>query len=139
MRPRLSGMIASGPASPISPIAAPLANLIKVGDVTIWFVKAPPLANFCAVPKGPPLAQARVDCGQERWSEAAEGLLAVRDTAHGFGGSHAQRDIITLTLLDAAARAGRVGLATHMLNERCPDKAATPLTQHWRERVGAAA
>jgi tetratricopeptide (TPR) repeat protein len=86
---------------------------------------------------GLPVAQALVHYAQERWDDAAEGLLAVRDGAHRFGGSHAQRDILTLTLLDSATRAGRKGLAAHLLNERCPDKSLTPLTLHWRERISA--
>jgi tetratricopeptide (TPR) repeat protein len=85
---------------------------------------------------GLPLAQALMHYAQGRWDDAADGLMAVRDGAHRFGGSHAQRDILTLTLLDAATRAGRTKLAAHVLNERCPDKAATPLTSHWRERIG---
>jgi hypothetical protein len=84
---------------------------------------------------GLPLARAFMDYADGRWSAAAEGLLAVRDRAHGFGGSHAQRDILTLTLMDAAARAGKGALATHILNERVPAKAATPLTNFWRQRI----
>jgi hypothetical protein len=85
---------------------------------------------------GVPLARAMLDYANGRWAAAAEGLLAVRDQAHGFGGSHAQRDVLTLTLLDAAARAGDRALAGHILNERLPAKAATPLTGFWRSRIG---
>lgn len=56
-----------------------------------------------------------------------------------LGGSHAQRDIVTLTLLDAAARAGQGALASHILNERRPCKAHTPLTAYWQQRVDTAA
>jgi hypothetical protein len=86
---------------------------------------------------GLPLARAYLAYAQGRWSEAAHGLLQVRDHAHGFGGSHAQRDILTLTLLDAALHAGERDLARHVLHERLPAKAGTPLTAHWQQRIGA--
>jgi hypothetical protein len=84
---------------------------------------------------GLPLARAFRDYGNGRWSDATEGLLRVRDSAHLFGGSHAQRDIVTLTLLDAAAHAGQRELAAHILAERYPAKQHTPLTVFWQRRV----
>jgi hypothetical protein len=84
---------------------------------------------------GLPLARAWLAYAQEAWAAAAEGLLEARDQAHGFGGSHAQRDILTLTLLDAAIRAGNAALARHVLNERMPAKSGTPLTQYWLQRI----
>ena len=87
---------------------------------------------------GLPLARAFAAYGAGRWAEAAEGLLRVRDRAHLFGGSHAQRDILTLTLLDAAVRAGERPLAAHILAERHPAKQHTPLTAYWQQRVATA-
>jgi hypothetical protein len=57
-----------------------------------------------------------------RYDEAVDKLLAVRDGAAAFGGSHAQRDLLTLTLIDAAARAGRNRLSRHYANERLVHK-----------------
>jgi tetratricopeptide (TPR) repeat protein len=85
---------------------------------------------------GLPLARAFRDYGQGRWADAAAGLLRVRDRAHLFGGSHAQRDVLTLTLMDAAVRAGQRSLAAHILAERDAFKRGTPLTGYWEERVG---
>ncbi|TFZ05580.1 tetratricopeptide repeat protein [Ramlibacter henchirensis] len=87
---------------------------------------------------GLPLARAFRAYGAGRWSEATEGLLRVRDSAHLFGGSHAQRDIVTLTLLDAAVRAGERRLAAHILAERHPAKQHTPLTAFWHRRISGA-
>ena len=84
---------------------------------------------------GFPLARAFRAYAEGRWSDAAEGLLHVRDRAHQFGGSHAQRDILTLTLMDAAARAGQRALAAHILAERQAAKPGTPLTMHWQCRI----
>jgi tetratricopeptide (TPR) repeat protein len=86
---------------------------------------------------GVPVAQALLAHAEERWSDAASLLLQVRDRAHGFGGSHAQRDVLTMTLLDAAVRSGHRELARHLLGERLPHKAATPLTAWWEQRIGA--
>ncbi len=56
-------------------------------------------------------------------------MAPVRDTANHFGGSHAQRDVITLTLIDAARRAGNDALARHYLAEREMFKPASRLGQ----------
>jgi hypothetical protein len=45
-------------------------------------------------------------------------LRPVRSYAHRFGGSHAQRDLIDLTLLEAAARSGQQALAQALRTER---------------------
>jgi hypothetical protein len=45
-------------------------------------------------------------------------LSGVRDIANRFGGSHAQRDLINLTLLSAAQRGGAKDLVRHLSNER---------------------
>jgi tetratricopeptide (TPR) repeat protein len=88
---------------------------------------------------GLPLAKALLAYGRRDHADAAQRLFEVRDRANGFGGSHAQRDLLTLTLLDAAVRAGEVELARHVLNERRPAKNGTGLTRYWEERIGAAA
>jgi hypothetical protein len=49
---------------------------------------------------------------------AAERLRQVRPVAAQFGGSHAQRDLIDLTLIEAAARAGDRALADALKRER---------------------
>jgi hypothetical protein len=61
----------------------------------------------------------------------------LRQRAHGLGGSHAQQVLLTLTLMNAAARAGDHTLANHILNERRPAEASTPLTAYRQERIGA--
>ena len=53
-------------------------------------------------------------------------LLPVRLIAHRFGGSHAQRDVIGLTLLESALRAGRRNLAIALTAERAALKPISP-------------
>jgi hypothetical protein len=52
------------------------------------------------------------------FAHAALLLRPVRSGAHRFGGSHAQRDLIDLTLLAAADRAGDRSLAAALAAER---------------------
>jgi hypothetical protein len=56
--------------------------------------------------------------GEGRYGEAAQLLRAVRSGAHRFGGSHAQRDLLDLTLIEAASRAGESALAEALRRER---------------------
>ncbi len=79
---------------------------------------------------GLPLARGILAFARGRHVEAAETLAAVRDIAHRFGGSHAQRDLITLTIVEAALRAGHRGLARHFLAERNVTRAGSALG--WR-------
>jgi len=51
-------------------------------------------------------------------------LIDIRPRAHAVGGSHAQRDVIDLTLIAAAARAGDDGLARALVTERAARKPA---------------
>ena len=67
---------------------------------------------------GLPLALGIRAYARQDFDTAVDQILAVRDTAHGFGGSHAQRDLLSLTLIEAARRAGRPRLARHILAER---------------------
>ena len=67
---------------------------------------------------GLPLLEAVQDRAAGRHAEAAARLIGLRDQVHAFGGSHAQRDLVTLLLIDSCARAGKRSRARHWLNER---------------------
>jgi hypothetical protein len=64
-------------------------------------------------------------------------LYPLRDIAHHFGGSHAQRDLIDQTLLAAAARSPHKAAGRALLNERRLAKPSTPLTEHWAARLAS--
>ena len=53
---------------------------------------------------------------------AASLLIDIRPEAHAVGGSHAQRDVIDLTLIAAAARSGQAALARALVSERTARK-----------------
>ena len=56
--------------------------------------------------------------GLGRHAQAVELLRGVRREASNFGGSHAQRDVLDLTLIAAAERAGDVQMADALHHER---------------------
>jgi hypothetical protein len=69
--------------------------------------------------------------GRDRHAEAIRHLEPVRDVAARFGGSHAQRDALTLTLIEAAIRGGHSALARHYIAECTVHKPASG----WRWRL----
>ena len=56
------------------------------------------------------------------FKKAAEQLYTARYIVNSFGGSHAQRDVIDLTLLEASVRAGNTDMAKALSNERLAAK-----------------
>jgi tetratricopeptide (TPR) repeat protein len=87
---------------------------------------------------GLPLAEGIQAFAQGRPLQAIERIDSVRDVAHSFGGSHAQRDLLTLTLIEAAIRAGDTSRARHLLAEREVHK-PTAWSARLAARVNAAA
>jgi tetratricopeptide (TPR) repeat protein len=85
------------------------------------------------------LCEAVRDFGDGRYGDAAERLAALRDGAIRFGGSHAQRDLLTLTLIEAARLAGRGRLARHYLGERLMHKPGGAWGLRLAQRIGAQA
>jgi hypothetical protein len=60
--------------------------------------------------------------GRGDYAETVRLLRPVRNYAHRFGGSHAQRDLIDLTIIEAAARSGQDRLAEALRIERAHAK-----------------
>ncbi len=63
-------------------------------------------------------AQAVHDFALGRYADATDKLRTIRPVAQRFGGSHAQRDVIDLTLIEAASRSGDAALADALRRER---------------------
>jgi hypothetical protein len=85
---------------------------------------------------GLPLMRGLLAQAQGEHRAAADALYAARDRAQRLGGSHAQRDLIELSLLAAcvptARDAGHRRLGQALVRERLAAKPATPLTRHWQ-------
>lgn len=88
---------------------------------------------------GLPFCRALRAFGAGRYDEAVDLLLPVRPIAHRFGGSNAQRDVIALTLVEAALRAGRSRLAVALAAERTAAKPTSPFNRSLAARARAAA
>jgi tetratricopeptide (TPR) repeat protein len=67
---------------------------------------------------GLPLVDAAEAFAEAKYGQAIDRIESVRDIANRFGGSHAQRDLITLTLIESALRGGDGARAKHYLGER---------------------
>lgn len=75
---------------------------------------------------GLPLAEGFIAFGAGHYAEAVEKILSARGIAQRFGGSHAQRDILTLTALHAAIRGGMQETAEALAHERVQHKPLSP-------------
>jgi tetratricopeptide (TPR) repeat protein len=79
---------------------------------------------------GLPLARALVAFGRGDYAAALDGVLGMRTRAQRFGGSHAQRDVIHLTALESALRAGDGLRSAALAAERTAFKPTSPW--NWR-------
>jgi hypothetical protein len=78
---------------------------------------------------GLPVARALQALGAGLHAEAAATLASVHPVANRFGGSHAQRDVIHLTALEAAIRAGDRGFARALASQRLAQKPHSPFNR----------
>ena len=88
---------------------------------------------------GHPVARAIKAFGDGNYAEAVRLLRPIRNIAHRFGGSHAQRDVLDLTLIEAALRSGQTALATALAAERIEAKPTSPLARLFVDRAKAMA
>ncbi|MDX1433396.1 MAG: tetratricopeptide repeat protein, partial [Gammaproteobacteria bacterium] len=88
---------------------------------------------------GLPVARAIDAFCRGRYDDAVDQLFALRPIANRFGGSHAQRDLLSQTLIEAALRAGKPALARHFINERTALKPSSPLAWRYLARAKLAA
>jgi len=75
---------------------------------------------------GLPVARALVAFAHGEFEACLETLAPVRHAALAFGGSNAQRDVLGLTLVEAALRARRPALARALASERVRLRPASP-------------
>ena len=88
---------------------------------------------------GLPVCRAIQAFGRGNYRAAIEELTPVRPIAHRFGGSHAQRDVLSLTLIEAALRAKDAKLARALASERTELKPKSPFNWILTARARAAA
>lgn len=81
------------------------------------------------------LARAIHAFGKGDYAGSVDALLPLRNRAHVFGGSHAQRDVVHRTLIEAALRAGDGNLARALTQERGALRPECPFTWKLAERA----
>jgi hypothetical protein len=82
---------------------------------------------------GLPVCRSMLHFGTGRYQDVLDELLPIRTRIHEFGGSHAQRDAVERTLLEAAIRAGRHELASALVSERLANRECS--TYAWSKRA----
>jgi hypothetical protein len=88
---------------------------------------------------GRPLVLGLKAFAAEDYAATVEKFRDVREIAHRFGGSHAQRDLIDLTLIASAVKSGQRKLATALLAERTASRPESPMTGLLRRRAASSA
>jgi tetratricopeptide (TPR) repeat protein len=75
---------------------------------------------------GLPICKAVLAFGRGEYAKAAAYLYPIRHRLHEFGGSHAQRDVVLQTLLEASLRSSNHVQTKEILNERFVVKPRSP-------------
>ena len=120
-----------------------------IRDREAWIVDAPSGVTNATMTReiGLPVCRAIRDFGAGRYDSVVDALMPLRYRFNEFGGSHAQRDAIQRTLLEATLRSGRSSAARQLLSERVNLKPCSPynwlkqatLAEQLGERAKAAA
>ena len=95
----------------------------------------PPLQSTMLSHVGVPASRALIAFTEGHYDDVVDLLLPLRATANHFGGSNAQRDILSQTLIEAAIRGKQFGLATNLVNERLVHKPFSPLSQRFKAKL----
>ncbi len=82
-------------------------------------------------------ARAMQAFGQARFADTVALLRPLVRRAHRFGGSHAQRDLLDLSLLEAAIRGEQPRLAAALARERAARRPHSPLNRRLLQRADA--
>jgi tetratricopeptide (TPR) repeat protein len=106
-----------------------------LADLKKAAIDNPSLTRMMAHDVGVPAASAMIAFGEARYADVVDSLYPIRGYASRFGGSNAQRDILSQTLIESAIRSGQTGLATNLLNERAVHKPFSPLTRRFQSKL----
>ncbi len=88
---------------------------------------------------GLPLARALVAHRAGDYDYVVEALLPIRYHLHKLGGSHAQRDLFNMVLIDSALKSNRINVAKMLISERMGRLPANLWTQAKAEAAGLVA
>jgi hypothetical protein len=100
-----------------------LANLLEAQRAAMQ--RADDNALFTAQ-VGEPMTRALMDFVRGNYAQAAQSMRRIRNSAALFGGSHAQRDLLDLTIIEAARRHGDTQLVAALSAERLAARPGSP-------------
>jgi hypothetical protein len=112
-------------------VVAALERVVRDGGAGAGGTATTGWAMTAAV--GLPVCRSLAYFGAGQYEQALGELLPIRTRIHEFGGSHAQRDAVERTLLEAAIRAGRLDLASALVSERISVRESS--TYAWSKRA----
>jgi tetratricopeptide (TPR) repeat protein len=112
-------------------VVAALERVVRAGGAATSGTATTGWAMSSAV--GLPVCRSLAYFGAGQYAQALGELLPIRTRIHEFGGSHAQRDAVERTLLEAAIRAGRMDLASALVSERLSVRERS--TYAWSKRA----
>ncbi len=103
-----------------------------------WLTTASPDVTNVTMTRdiGLPACQAVLDFGVGRYDAVVDALMPLRYRFNEFGGSHAQRDALQRTLVEAALRSGSTATARELLSERISLKPCSPY--NWLKQAALA-
>ena len=88
---------------------------------------------------GRPICASLQAFGRADYSAVVDGLLPIRDRIIRLGGSHAQRDVVERTLLEAALRDNQKSLAAALIEERLNHRPNSPYNRRKTAQLAAMA
>jgi len=106
-----------------------------VAALESWVPRAAGTNRTMTADVGLPAMRAVVAFAEARYDDVIDELMPIRRAFHRFGGSHAQRDALARTLLEAALRGGRRDLALALSAERLGHRPAS--VYGWAKRAVA--
>lgn len=108
-----------------------------VRDRVLWLATPHPgVANHTMTEEiGAPVGHALIAFAKGRYDQTVDLLMPIRSRLNTFGGSHAQRDAVQKTLVEAALRAGRDDLARMLVSERLGVRPDSPYNWFTRARL----
>jgi tetratricopeptide (TPR) repeat protein len=86
---------------------------------------------------GLPVCAAMVAFAEGRYDDVVELLFPIRTIVQRFGGSHAQRDVVARTMLEAAIRGDNRSLAEALLSERVTLRPTSGYAKRQLERLAS--
>ena len=113
--------------------AAPTAGTARTAGAAATTGAAQTTGVAMTATVGLPVCRSLVHFGAGQYQQAVGELLPIRTRIHEFGGSHAQRDAVERTLLEAAIRAGQLDLAGALVSERLSVRECS--TYAWSKRA----